>query len=80
MDIPNETLGLQVQANNSTVEETKSVSSSATSQEPNAAPQVDEFQFGLLMNRVMGSSNSRRPSDKDAVSYTHLTLPTNREV
>ena len=66
MDIPNETLGLQVQANNSTAEETKTVSTSATSQEPNAAPQVDEFQFGLLMNRVMGSSNSRRPSDKDA--------------
>lgn len=34
---------------------------------PNAsASQVDEFSFGLLMNRTLGGSDSRRPSDKSA--------------
>ena len=31
-----------------------------------ASPQVDEFAFGLLMNRALGGSDSRRPSDKSA--------------
>jgi len=31
-----------------------------------AAPPVDEFAFGLLMNRALGGSDSRRPSDKSA--------------
>jgi len=31
-----------------------------------AAPAVDEFAFGLLMNRALGGSDSRRPSDKSA--------------
>jgi hypothetical protein len=31
-----------------------------------AASQVDEFSFGLLMNRTLGGSDSRRPSDKSA--------------
>jgi len=31
-----------------------------------AAPAVDEFAFGLLMNRTLGGSYSRRPSDKSA--------------
>ena len=30
------------------------------------APPVDEFAFGLLMNRTLGGSYSRRPSDKSA--------------
>ena len=30
------------------------------------ASQVDEFSFGLLMNRTLGGSDSRRPSDKSA--------------
>ena len=29
-------------------------------------PTVDEFSFGLLMNRTLGGSDSRRPSDKSA--------------
>ncbi len=31
-----------------------------------ATPAVDEFAFGLLMNRTLGGSYSRRPSDKSA--------------
>ena len=31
-----------------------------------AVPPVDEFAFGLLMNRALGGSDSRRPSDKSA--------------
>jgi len=31
-----------------------------------ATPPVDEFAFGLLMNRTLGGSYSRRPSDKSA--------------
>lgn len=31
-----------------------------------SASQVDEFSFGLLMNRTLGGSDSRRPSDKSA--------------
>lgn len=31
-----------------------------------AAPVVDEFSFGLLMNRTLGGSDKRRPSDKSA--------------
>ena len=31
-----------------------------------AVPAVDEFAFGLLMNRALGGSDSRRPSDKSA--------------
>ena len=31
-----------------------------------AAPPVDELAFGLLMNRTLGGSDSRRPSDKSA--------------
>ena len=31
-----------------------------------SAPPVDEFAFGLLMNRALGGSDSRRPSDKSA--------------
>ena len=31
-----------------------------------AAPPVDEFAFGLLMNRALGGSDIRRPSDKSA--------------
>ncbi len=30
------------------------------------APVVDEFSFGLLMNRTLGGSDKRRPSDKSA--------------
>jgi len=30
------------------------------------APPVDEFAFGLLINRALGGSDSRRPSDKSA--------------
>ena len=30
------------------------------------APPVDELAFGLLMNRTLGGSDSRRPSDKSA--------------
>jgi Rod binding domain-containing protein len=30
------------------------------------APGVDEFSFGLLMNRTLGGSDKRRPSDKSA--------------
>jgi Rod binding domain-containing protein len=30
------------------------------------APIVDEFSFGLLMNRTLGGSDKRRPSDKSA--------------
>ena len=29
-------------------------------------PPVDELAFGLLMNRTLGGSDSRRPSDKSA--------------
>jgi hypothetical protein len=35
------------------------------SSEP-AVPPVDEFAFGLLMNRALGGSDIRRPSDKSA--------------
>ena len=56
-----------------------------------AASPIDELAFGLLINRTLGGSDSRRPSDKSAnevqvdivlgpVSYTHLTLPTKRIV
>ena len=31
-----------------------------------AVPAVDEFAFGLLMNRALGGSDSRRTSDKSA--------------
>ena len=31
-----------------------------------SVPAVDEFAFGLLMNRALGGSDSRRPSDKSA--------------
>ena len=31
-----------------------------------AAPPVDELAFGLLINRALGGSDSRRPSDKSA--------------
>ena len=30
------------------------------------AQAVDEFSFGLLMNRTLGGSDNRRPSDKSA--------------
>lgn len=30
------------------------------------ASSVDEFSFGLLMNRALGGSDKRRPSDKSA--------------
>ena len=33
---------------------------------PAAQASVDEFAFGLLMNRTLGGSYSRRPSDKSA--------------
>jgi len=33
---------------------------------PVTAPVVDEFSFGLLMNRTLGGSDKRRPSDKSA--------------
>ena len=31
-----------------------------------AIPPVDEFAFGLLINRTLGGSDNRRPSDKSA--------------
>ena len=33
---------------------------------PATTSQVDEFSFGLLMNRALGGSDKRRPSDKSA--------------
>ena len=46
---------------------TLGVNGIATAPAPNpAAPIVDEFAFGLLMNRALGGSDSRRPSDKSA--------------
>lgn len=38
----------------------------AHSPQASAVPPVDEFAFGLLMNRTLGGSNKRRPSDKTA--------------
>ena len=32
------------------------------------APVVDEFSFGLLMNRTLGGSDKRRPSDKSVLT------------
>ena len=34
--------------------------------EAEATPVIDEFSFGLLMNRTLGGSDNRRPSDKSA--------------
>ena len=34
--------------------------------QPPPPPLVDEFAFGLLINRALGGSDSRRPSDKSA--------------
>ena len=34
--------------------------------QPPPAPLIDEFAFGLLINRALGGSDSRRPSDKSA--------------
>ena len=34
--------------------------------QPPLAPLIDEFAFGLLINRALGGSDSRRPSDKSA--------------
>ena len=33
---------------------------------PATTTPVDEFSFGLLMNRALGGSDKRRPSDKSA--------------
>jgi hypothetical protein len=46
---------------------TASLKDSATdTSTPMAQAPVDEFAFGLLMNRTLGGSSSRRPSDKSA--------------
>ena len=37
----------------------------STSPAPAASP-IDELAFGLLINRALGGSDSRRPSDKSA--------------
>ena len=41
---------------------------------------IDQIQEAMLHTKMNGDVNWQDGDEIDAVSYTHLTLPTNREV
>ena len=47
-----------------------------------ASKEIDKFDSELLLAFVLKKSREKifSEGDKETVSYTHLTLPTNREV